>query len=201
MRTIIGVSGKTCSGKTFLTNMLLETGKFTKLVTSTTRPPRVGEIPGQDYHFISFAKAKELVRAGQFIEHVEFNGNIYGLTQDELDKKLDCGCVPFIILTPDGQLKYQEIFQKIGNISFIKALISDTDEILLNRLDARLQRELARPGLNEADISKIVKQSEDRRGSILVVESDWEHQVEWNLIFKGVEPNRFMLMMKQFSNL
>lgn len=201
MRTIIGVSGKTCSGKTFLTNMLLETGKFTKLVTSTTRAPRVGEIPGQDYHFISFTEAQELANTGKFIEHVEFNGNIYGLTQDELEQKLDGGKTPFIILTPDGQLKYQEIFQKIGNISFIKALISDDDAILLDRLNDRLSRELAQPGLNEADISKIVKQAEERRGSILVVENEWEHQVEWNLIFKGVEPSRFVLMMKQFSNL
>jgi guanylate kinase len=44
----------------------------------TTRPPRAGEVPGQDYNFVSRQEFLELQRAGYFAEFAEVYGNFYG---------------------------------------------------------------------------------------------------------------------------
>lgn len=46
--------------------------------SDTTRAPRVGEIQGKHYHFVSKDQFKELLQQGAFIEHAEFSGNLYG---------------------------------------------------------------------------------------------------------------------------
>lgn len=47
-------------------------------LTDTTRSPRVGEVDGKDYHFVSQDKFKDLLSQGAFIEHAQFSGNFYG---------------------------------------------------------------------------------------------------------------------------
>ena len=48
--TIYIIVGKTCSGKTTVMKNL-EDFNFSKMITSTTREPRVGEVHGVDYFF------------------------------------------------------------------------------------------------------------------------------------------------------
>jgi len=47
-------------------------------VSATTRPPRPGEIDGTDYHFVSEAEFKRLVKEGEMLEHAHVFGNFYG---------------------------------------------------------------------------------------------------------------------------
>ncbi len=47
-------------------------------VSCTTRKPRAGEVDGRDYHFIERAEFERLVAAGEFIEHADVFGNLYG---------------------------------------------------------------------------------------------------------------------------
>ena len=41
---------------------------FQRVITATTRPPRVGEINGRDYHFLSERQFDEKLAAGAFLE-------------------------------------------------------------------------------------------------------------------------------------
>jgi guanylate kinase len=59
-----------------------------KLITTTTRLPRAGEIDGQDYHFISQEKFLKGVANHQFLEYVEYNNNYYGTSLNDLKKGL-----------------------------------------------------------------------------------------------------------------
>lgn len=52
MNRLIIICGKTNSGKSTLKNALLQHG-FESIVTYTTRSPRLGEVNGVDYHFVS----------------------------------------------------------------------------------------------------------------------------------------------------
>ena len=52
MNRLIIICGKTNSGKSTLKTALLQHG-FKSIVTYTTRSPRLGEVNGVDYHFVS----------------------------------------------------------------------------------------------------------------------------------------------------
>ncbi|MGH3793395.1 MAG: guanylate kinase [Pseudonocardiaceae bacterium] len=47
-------------------------------VSVTTRSPREGERPGEDYHFVDGATFADLVRRGELLEHAQYAGNSYG---------------------------------------------------------------------------------------------------------------------------
>ncbi|MDV5212124.1 guanylate kinase, partial [Acinetobacter baumannii] len=47
------LSGTTCSGKTTIADALTEKYGFNRIVTTTSRPKREGEVDGLHYHFIT----------------------------------------------------------------------------------------------------------------------------------------------------
>ncbi|GJJ74159.1 guanylate kinase [Entomortierella parvispora] len=78
----IVVSGPSGAGKsTFLKRLFAEyPNKFGFSISNTTRAPRAGETDGVEYYFITREKFLEGVANGDFIEHAEFSGNLYGTT-------------------------------------------------------------------------------------------------------------------------
>lgn len=48
-------------------------------VTATTRPPRVGETDGRDYHFVSDAEFGRMIRDGEMLEHAIVYGQRKGV--------------------------------------------------------------------------------------------------------------------------
>jgi len=79
------VSSPSGAGKTTLCHRLLE--EFTDArfsVSHTTRPPRKGETPGRDYHFVDAAAFEEMVRDDAFIEWAHVHGNRYGTAHAEI---------------------------------------------------------------------------------------------------------------------
>ena len=47
-------------------------------VSYTTRRPRIAEIDGQDYHFVSKQTFQSMIAAGEFLEHAQVFDNFYG---------------------------------------------------------------------------------------------------------------------------
>jgi len=76
--------GPSASGKTTIANKLIEKYGFKKFVTNTTRSPRVGEVDGIDYHFISFDTFKEKDAKGLFIESISYHDNYYATSIEEV---------------------------------------------------------------------------------------------------------------------
>jgi guanylate kinase len=72
------VSAPSGAGKTTLCDALRQTPDFVYSVSCTTRPPRAGEIEGEDYHFISEKDFAERVEAGDFLEYANVHGRYYG---------------------------------------------------------------------------------------------------------------------------
>jgi guanylate kinase len=76
---LVVVSAPSGAGKTTLCDRLL--GEFSRMsysVSCTTRPPRSGEIDGEDYHFLSADEFDRRARAGEFMEHAVVHANRYG---------------------------------------------------------------------------------------------------------------------------
>ncbi|XP_004420551.1 PREDICTED: guanylate kinase isoform X2 [Ceratotherium simum simum] len=77
------LSGPSGAGKsTLLKRLLQEHGSiFGFSVSHTTRDPRPGEENGKDYHFVTREVMQRDIAAGDFIEHAEFSGNLYGTSK------------------------------------------------------------------------------------------------------------------------
>ncbi len=62
-------------------------------ISATTRAPRPGEEDGVHYHFLTREKFESWVAAGDFLEHAQFVGNLYGtprLFVDQAPKAAGC---------------------------------------------------------------------------------------------------------------
>ncbi len=210
-KIVIGLSGKTCSGKTHLLNRVLETGKFSKLVTSTSRKPRVGEVEGEDYYFITPLQAEKLEYGNGFFEHVKFgaegNQKVYGLTYRELDKKLaDDSKIPCVILTPAGQQQYEFLLKKLG-VRLVKVLIDAPDSVLMERLISRTTSEIVEnfflnQTVNPDFVREKLGDALDRAKTISTVEAGWAHVLKWDFVFNsGGNSENFVKVIESFSKL
>ena len=76
------------AGKTTIVRHLLrEFANLSFSVSATNRPPREGEIDGQDYYFLSTEKFRERVENGDFLEWEEvYPGRLYGTLRSEVER-------------------------------------------------------------------------------------------------------------------
>jgi guanylate kinase len=85
------VSAPSGAGKTTLCDALRQTPDFVYSVSCTTRPPRAGEIDGEDYHFLSEPDFLARVEAGDFLEHAKVYGYYYGTLRKPIVANLQNG--------------------------------------------------------------------------------------------------------------
>ena len=80
------------AGKTSLLQALLRRRPALSFsVSCTTRAARAHEQDGRDYHFISRDEFQRLVAAGEFIEHADVFGNLYGTRRAVVEAALGEG--------------------------------------------------------------------------------------------------------------
>lgn len=85
------LSAPSGAGKTTLCDALRQTPDFVYSVSCTTRPPRAGEIEGDDYHFISEADFRARIDAGDFLEHAKVHEHYYGTLRGPIVAELENG--------------------------------------------------------------------------------------------------------------
>lgn len=107
MQNIYILVGPSGSGKTTLADALVKSG-FGRLVGSTTRPIRPGEVDGVDYHFIK----PEQFTEKKFIEHATYAGNSYGMSSKEVDKALRRTMPSVTVMEITGAQKMQKLLGK-----------------------------------------------------------------------------------------
>ena len=80
------------AGKTSLLHALMKKRPGVEFsVSCTTRKPRPGEHDGKDYHFIDRGGFERLQAAGEFIEHANVFGNLYGTRKSVVESALAGG--------------------------------------------------------------------------------------------------------------
>lgn len=88
---LLVLSGPGGVGKSTVAKKLREAGDFWVSVSATTRQPRVNEVDGHDYFFVSDEEFSRMVNADEFLEWAEFAGNRYGTPQDKVEEALLLG--------------------------------------------------------------------------------------------------------------
>ena len=96
------VSAPSGAGKSTLLNALRPGADFVYSVSCTTRPPRPGEIDGEDYHFLTEKDFARKLAAGEFLESAEVHGNHYGTRSAAVIDQLAAGVDVLIDIDVQG---------------------------------------------------------------------------------------------------
>ncbi len=89
---LIVISGPSGVGKDTVIRRLLEMDPNLRYsVSGTTRKPRPGEKPDENYTFLTPAEFEALAAKGAFLEHASYNGNQYGTFRDRVERTRDAG--------------------------------------------------------------------------------------------------------------
>lgn len=209
--TLVTITAPTCSGKNYLMEALEKDLGFKRIVSTTTRPMRTGEVHGRDYFFISEQESHNLEAAGEFAEIIEFRGVRYGVTHDEMNGKMTGQNPPMVILEPQGLAVYKKIcFENNWNVFSIYVSTAEPLRIqrLAERTSVQLQaaaidryedtpKTLTNRGRGYSEIEKIVKSHTDRLLSITTEERSWSNQTSWNAIVPGDDLNKALDYVQQ----
>lgn len=89
---LLVLSSPSGGGKTTIARRLLDARSDVGYsVSATTRAPRPDEVDGRDYHFLSRAEFERRVKGGEFLEHAEYGGNLYGTLRAEVEGIFSAG--------------------------------------------------------------------------------------------------------------
>lgn len=89
---LIVISGPSGVGKDTLIHRLLELDRnLVYSVSGTTRQPRPGEKPDENYTFLTRDEFEALVAKDAFLEHASYNGHLYGTFRDRVQSARDGG--------------------------------------------------------------------------------------------------------------
>lgn len=93
---LLVIAGPAGSGKSTLCDRLVrERAEFSRVVTTTTRAPRTGEIHGVHYHFFSPEEFRRKITRGEFLEWAQVHGDhedrLYGTLKSSVFDPLSQG--------------------------------------------------------------------------------------------------------------
>jgi guanylate kinase len=88
---LLVLSGPGGVGKSTITKAISDHPEFWVSISATTRSPRIGELDGVDYFYISSAEFERRIAANEFLEWAEFAGAKYGTPAEAVNEKLKNG--------------------------------------------------------------------------------------------------------------
>lgn len=137
------LSSPSGAGKSTLSRRLLaeEEGRVVMSVSTTTRPPRKGEVDGVDYRFTDMASFDRMVEDNAFLEYARVFGNCYGTPMAPVQAALEAGTDVLFDIDWQGT---QQLAQKMPH-DLVRIFI-------LPPSTAELARRLRERGLDSAEV-------------------------------------------------
>lgn len=122
------------AGKTSLMRALLKRcARMALSVSDTTRPPRQGEVDGEQYHFVSVDEFKRGIEAGEYLEYAEVYGNYYGTRRDRVEALWAQGLDVLLEIDVQGAEQVRERFAGLCSIFILPPSMQILAERLVNR--------------------------------------------------------------------
>jgi len=128
------ISGQSGAGEDSIINGLENIFSIERIVTTTTRAMRAGESQGNPYYFISQNEFEKRLADDDLAEHArQYNGNLYGVTREELERVQNSGKIGIWKIEYKGVMTVKKEYPEVIAI-FINA---PSLEILENRIRRR----------------------------------------------------------------
>lgn len=107
--TMVVISGPSGAGKSTICKRLLDDPRVQFSVSATTRKQRPGEVHGRDYYFLSADEFRAKMSRGEFIEHAEVFGNLYGTLREPMESALSRGQLYVLEIDVQGALQLKAL--------------------------------------------------------------------------------------------
>uniref|UniRef100_A0A8C0VTZ9 MAGUK p55 subfamily member 2 n=1 Tax=Castor canadensis TaxID=51338 RepID=A0A8C0VTZ9_CASCN len=151
---LIGAQGV---GRRSLKNrfIVLNPTRFGTTVPFTSRKPREDEKDGQAYKFVSRSEMEADIKAGKYLEHGEYEGNLYGTKMDSILEVVQTGRTCILDVNPQA-LKVLRTSEFMPYVVFIAAPELETLRAMHKAVvDAGITTKL----LTDSDLKKTVDES------------------------------------------
>jgi len=154
---LLVLAGPAGSGKSTLCDRLVaEDSAFSRVITTTTRAPRPGEINGLHYHFFTPEQFDEKIAAGEFLEWAWVHGNKrYGTLKASVLEPLARGQNLVMSVDVQGVQSFRQAAQ--SNPLLARHMTTIFIVVDHDRLEARMR---ARAQDDEAEIAGRMKTAE-----------------------------------------
>ncbi|MDR1413241.1 MAG: guanylate kinase [Actinomycetes bacterium] len=127
------VSGPSGAGKgTLLAELLRRVPELWFSVSATTRLPRVGEVEGESYFFVSRAQFKSWIAHGALLEWAEVFGQYYGTPASAVRSRTDAGVSVVLDIESQGA---RQVLTRVPDAVTIFVTVPSLEE-----LERRLRR-------------------------------------------------------------
>ncbi len=144
------ISGCSGVGKgTLLKKFLANNPQIILSVSATTRQPRIGEINGVNYFFVSEEEFEASVKNNEFLEWAQFSGNYYGTKKSFVEKTLAKGIDLILEIDVQGAKQVKEKMKEAVSIFIMPPSLKILEERLRGRHTE--DEETVRKRLNEAE--------------------------------------------------
>ena len=151
------------SGKTSICRAYMDRDDHARYSTSlTTRPPRAGEIHGEDYKFVTDEEFTDAIEGDELVEYEKVHDWMYGTPKKEIEDALVNGERLLIDIDVKGGLtiksRYPEdtltIFIKPPSVEELKKRLRGRGSESEEKIERRLERyELELSKANEFDVT------------------------------------------------
>ncbi len=138
---ILLISAPSGAGKTTVSQGLLANNPdLFRVITCTSRAPRLGEKNGVDYHFLTRAVFLQRIEQGDFLEHADVYGDLKGILKDSVAELLQSGADVLLNIDVQGAATIRTVIaqdpQLVG--SLVTLFITPATRVELeNRLRGR----------------------------------------------------------------
>ena len=146
---LIVISGPSGTGKGTVCKQLLQKhSEIAYSISATTRAPRVGEVNGKDYWFLSKEEFQQMINENKLLEWAEVYGNYYGTPVEKVREVLESGRDMLLEIDTKGALNVQKNLFKRSYIYIFNSTIfkrtrknafagrgKDSEEAIVRRLD------------------------------------------------------------------
>ncbi|MEP6573099.1 MAG: guanylate kinase [Gemmatimonadota bacterium] len=137
---LLVLSSPSGGGKTTIARRLLDLrADVGYSVSATTRPRRVGEVDGRDYHFLTAAEFARRESAGEFIETATYNGHRYGTLRSEITRSFAAGQHVVLDIEVEGARQVRRHFPNAVHVF----VLPPSAQVLLERLRGRQTEDAA----------------------------------------------------------
>lgn len=132
---LIVISGPSGVGKDTIARKVIESDPegFYFVVTATTRPPRQGEVHGEDYFFLSTDEFAEMIENNELLEYAVVYNDYKGIPKQQIRDALTSGCDVIMRVDVQGAATIRKLIPNAISIF----LTTETEEELISRLRER----------------------------------------------------------------